>query len=75
MINLSRNLTSYLSTLLEETEKIKTNMNNLENLQTPDQFNLVEQSRETLLRLGYKYVAFKSKLKKTVGNLKDRYLV
>lgn len=45
-------------------------MNNLENFHPQEQIGLLRQSRETLLRLGYDYIAFKSRLKKRWVQLK-----
>lgn len=45
-------------------------MNNLENLQPQQQTDFIEQERETMLRLGYTYLTFKSKFKKNIARLK-----
>lgn len=44
-------------------------MNNLENFHPQEKSGFFGQSRETLLHLGYKYIAFKSKLKKRLTKL------
>lgn len=50
-------------------------MDNLENLHPQKQIHFVEQSRETLLHLGYRYVVFKSKAKKYTNNLKKQIIL
>lgn len=45
-------------------------MNKLENIHTQEQFNFLEQSRETVLRLGYRYIVFKSKVKRSLTRKK-----
>lgn len=45
-------------------------MDNLENLHPQEQMGFIGQSRETLLRLGYNYIAFKSNLKRKLLKLK-----
>ena len=44
-------------------------MNNLENFHPQEQMGFIGQSRETLLRLGYNYVAFKNKVKRRLARL------
>ncbi len=39
-------------------------MNNLNNLPTRQKTHFLEQGRETLLNLGYRYITFKSKVRK-----------
>lgn len=46
-------------------------MNNLENFHPQEKWGFIVQSRETLLRLGYSYVVFKSKVKKRLAKLKN----
>ncbi len=49
-------------------------MNNLENIHSQEQFNFLEQSRETVLRLGYRYIVFKSKVKRSLSRKKILFL-
>ncbi len=45
-------------------------MNNLENFHPQEQMGFIGQSRETLLRMGYSYIALKNKLKRRLLKLK-----
>jgi hypothetical protein len=44
-------------------------MNNIDNLPTRQKTDFLEQGRETLLNLGYRYINFKSKVRKRLAKL------